>query len=126
MSRPLQADQGNKEPAVVIPVPVLYFDGASRNNPGKAGAGAVLYGSDGGEELWAGHEFVGVAATNNQAEYHALILGLQAANDRKIDELIIRGDSELVIKQMKGTNQIKAPGLRPLHELLFGCHFAQW
>lgn len=116
LSRPLQADQGNKEPAVVIPVPVLYFDGASRNNPGKAGAGAVLYGSDGGEELWAGHEFVGVAATNNQAEYHALIIGLQAANDRKIDELIIRGDSELVIKQMKGTNQIKAPGLRPLHE----------
>ena len=116
LSRPLQADQGNKEPAAVIPVPVLYFDGASRNNPGTAGAGAVLYGSDGGEELWAGHEFVGVAATNNQAEYHALILGLQAANDRKIGELIIRGDSELVIKQMKGINQIKATGLRPLYE----------
>lgn len=78
----------------------LNFDGCSKGNPGLCGAGAVLYKH--GEEIWNESYFVGENCTNNQAEYAGLILGLQQAISMQIKELVVEGDSLLVINQMKG------------------------
>ena len=90
----------------------LYADGAAKGNPGPAGAGAVLFG-DGGEVLAELHKPLG-KATNNVAEYEALILGLEEAKRRGIQRLDVRMDSMLVVRQMQGLWKIKHPGLRPL------------
>ncbi|GAC1459770.1 MAG: hypothetical protein NVS1B1_11150 [Candidatus Limnocylindrales bacterium] len=90
----------------------LYADGAARGNPGPAGSGAALVAADGKviAELtrYLGH------ATNNVAEYTALIIGLEEAARLGIAHLDIRMDSLLVVQQMKGVWRIKHPGLKPL------------
>lgn len=93
----------------------LYFDGASKGNPGRAGAGAVIYDNT-GKEIWSKALFVGNRHTNNVAEYTGLIIGLAAANGLHINALAVRGDSKLVIEQMKGTYKVGAPSLLPLHK----------
>jgi len=90
----------------------LFADGAAKGNPGPAGAGAVLFG-DGGEVLAELHKALG-RATNNVAEYEALILGLEEARRRGIQRLDVRMDSLLVVRQMQGLWKIKHPGLKPL------------
>jgi len=92
----------------------LNFDGGSRGNPGPAGVGVVLYASDGTELVTLGR-FIG-RATNNAAEYRALITGLEEARKLGAKRLHIRGDSELIIKQMRGEYRVKNPDLRPLWE----------
>ena len=91
---------------------ILYADGAARGNPGPAGAGAVLMDRDGKiiAELtqWLGR------ATNNVAEYSALILGLEEAKRRGATSIDVRMDSKLVVEQMRGLWRIKHPGLKPL------------
>ena len=89
-----------------------YFDGASRGNPGEAGAGAVLFDND-GKEIWSCARYLG-AKTNNEAEYAALILLLEEARQRGIKELEIRGDSNLVVKQVSKEWKINFPHLREL------------
>ncbi|HVR88655.1 MAG TPA: ribonuclease HI family protein [Candidatus Limnocylindria bacterium] len=90
----------------------LYADGAARGNPGPAGSGAVLL-DERGLVIAELTRFLGVA-TNNVAEYTGLIIGLEEAQRRGIDELDIRLDSLLVVQQMRGVWRIKHPGLRPL------------
>jgi len=92
----------------------LFFDGCSKGNPGRAGAGAVLYNED-GAEVFAESAFVGHTATNNEAEYTGLILGLNEAIKRGITELCVCGDSQLVIRQMQGKYKVNSPKLIPLH-----------
>jgi ribonuclease HI len=91
----------------------LYADGGSRGNPGPAASGAVLYDEEGKvvEEIGS---FLGVT-TNNVAEWTALIEGLRAALARGIDEIDVRLDSELVVRQLSGAYRVKHPGLIPLH-----------
>lgn len=90
----------------------LFADGAARGNPGPAGSGALLLDEQGKPlaelTLSLGH------ATNNVAEYRALILGLEEARRRGIDAIDVRLDSLLVVRQMLGLWKIKHPGLRPL------------
>ena len=93
---------------------VLYFDGCSKGNPGPAGAGAVLYEKD--IEVWAGRLFVGEKETNNIAEYASLVLGLNEASNKGCKELLVRGDSLLVINQMKGTYKVNSDALRILYD----------
>lgn len=93
----------------------LFFDGCSKGNPGRAGAGAVIY-NDTGVEVFAESAFVGHAATNNEAEYTGLIMGLNEAVKRGITELHVCGDSQLVIRQMQGKYKVNSPKLIPLHE----------
>lgn len=93
---------------------ILYFDGCCKNNPGPGGAGAVLYYK--GEEVWGASKFVGARATNNTAEYSGLIIGLEEAIVREIKELNVKGDSQLVIKQMRKEYQVKSPKLLLLNE----------
>lgn len=93
---------------------VMRFDGASKGNPGLAGAGAVIYKDE--CELWSGYTFVGEKETNNVAEYHGLILGLTKAIEFDIKTLIVEGDSQLVINQMKGEYKVNSSNLKKLYE----------
>ena len=92
----------------------VEFDGGARGNPGPAGIGVVLRAKDGTELLTLGR-FIG-RATNNVAEYRALITGLQKAKELGAKRVAIRGDSELVVKQMKGEYRVKNEGLRELYD----------
>jgi ribonuclease HI len=99
--------------------PQLYFDGCSKGNPGKAGAGAVIYKNDIislENELYSHSKFVGARETNNTAEYTGLIIGLKDAINLNIKNLIVKGDSMLVIKQMQGIYQVKSPSLLKLFQ----------
>ncbi len=91
----------------------LYTDGGSRGNPGPAGIGARLLTSSGDivEEL---ADFIGTA-TNNVAEYQALLAGLELALDRGVERLDVFVDSELVVRQVNGQYKVKDAGLKPLH-----------
>jgi ribonuclease HI len=97
------------------PMHAMYFDGCSKGNPGRAGAGAVLYDPQ-GAEVFAESVFAGYSATNNEAEYTGLILGLNESLKRGITELQVCGDSQLVIRQMQGKYKVNSPNLVPLHQ----------
>jgi ribonuclease HI len=90
----------------------LYCDGASRGNPGLAGAGVVLM-DPSGEVREEHQEFLG-QATNNVAEYRALLLGLKRARDLGIKKLRVFSDSELLVKQINGSYRVKQPHLLAL------------
>ena len=87
----------------------LSTDGGARGNPGPAAFGYVLETED-GTVLDARGEAIGVA-TNNVAEYRALIAGLEAAAERGVDELEVVSDSELLVKQMTGEYRVKNEAL---------------
>jgi ribonuclease HI len=87
----------------------VYFDGASRGNPGPAAAGWVIVTSDG--IATEGSERMG-KMTNNQAEYGALIRALEVAADFGFDEVVVRGDSQLIVKQVRGEWDTNDPTLR--------------
>ena len=91
----------------------LYTDGGSRGNPGPGGIGIVLL-RENGDVCCSGGRFLGTC-TNNVAEYEALIWGLQTAVACGVTDLLVRADSELVVKQMRGEYRVKHPGLQPLH-----------
>lgn len=90
----------------------LYSDGACRGNPGYGGAGAVLI-DEKGNTVATAREFLGLC-TNNIAEYKALILGLEEALKRQCRKLHIFLDSELLVKQINGSYQIKSSHLKVL------------
>lgn len=93
----------------------LFFDGCSKGNPGKGGAGAVLYDSE-NKEIDICKSYVGDSVTNNMAEYTGLIIGLEKAVQLGISDIIVNGDSLLVIRQMKGEYKVKAPSLLELYK----------
>lgn len=86
-----------------------YFDGASRGNPGPASVGWVLVNDDG--IVADGGQRIGTK-TNNQAEYEALLRVLEVAQDYGFDEIRLRGDSELIVKQVRGEWNTNDPELR--------------
>jgi ribonuclease HI len=92
----------------------LRCDGGARGNPGAAAYGYVLL-DPAGREAAARGEYIG-NATNNVAEYRALIAGLEAAAERGVEKLLVVMDSELVVRQMMGVYRVKNAGLKPLHE----------
>ena len=91
----------------------LYVDGASRGNPGEAGAGFYLVDEE-GNEILRGMRFLG-SMTNNAAEYQALIVGLRETLGIGGTSIEIYTDSELVAKQMKGIYTVKNKRLRRLY-----------
>lgn len=92
---------------------LVNVDGGARGNPGPAAIGVVVRDADGHVIRDLG-ETIG-DATNNVAEYRALIRGIELATELGADELEIRGDSELVVKQMLGQYKVKHPDMKPLH-----------
>lgn len=91
----------------------LYTDGGSRGNPGPAGIGIVLL-RECGDVCCSGGRFLG-ECTNNIAEYQALIWGLETALACDVTDLVVRADSELIVKQMRGEYRVKNAGLQPLY-----------
>ena len=91
----------------------LYTDGAARGNPGPAAAGFRILGPS-GELLLEREKFLG-KKTNNQAEYAALLLGLEASQDFTRGRVSVGSDSELMVNQMKGKWRVRTPELRKLH-----------
>lgn len=91
----------------------LYIDGASRGNPGPAGIGVVVKDAT-GRIVAEISEFIGYG-TNNVAEYRALIRALEEAATLGPRNIIVRSDSELLVRQLKGEYKVKSPDLSPLH-----------
>jgi ribonuclease HI len=92
----------------------LQFDGGSRGNPGPAGIGVVVQAADGTPLVTLGR-YIG-RATNNVAEYRALITALERARELGAKRVQIRGDSELIIKQMRGEYRVKHPDMKVLYD----------
>ena len=90
----------------------LFTDGGARGNPGPAAYGYVLEAED-GTVLAAHGEAIGIA-TNNVAEYSALLAGLEKAVALAVDEVEVVSDSELMVKQMRGEYKVKNAALREL------------
>lgn len=92
----------------------VEFDGGSRGNPGPAGLGAVVRAADGTPLVTLGR-FIG-RATNNVAEYKGLIAGLEKALELGATNVLVCGDSELIIRQMNGQYRVRHPAMLPLYE----------
>lgn len=92
----------------------LYTDGASRGNPGDAGAGFVIV-NEQGEELLAQGTYLG-SCTNNVAEYKALIMGLSEVKKLGCDSILVSLDSQLIVRQVQGQYKVKSPDLLPLYK----------
>jgi ribonuclease HI len=93
---------------------VVHVDGGARGNPGPAAVAAVVATPE-GAVLDEASETIG-SATNNVAEYRALLLGLRRARALGADEVEVVNDSELVARQLQGAYRVKHAGLRPLFE----------
>lgn len=92
----------------------IFIDGGARGNPGPAGIGVVIL-DDGGKKIKDISKYIG-EATNNIAEYNALLYGLEEALILRADEIRINLDSELVAKQLNGEYRVKDANIRPLFE----------
>ena len=91
----------------------IYTDGASRNNPGQSGIGIVIM--DGNNKIVAQKaEYIGIA-TNNVAEYKAVISGLELAKNIGAKEVSLFADSQLLVRQLTGEYRVKNEGLQPLY-----------
>jgi ribonuclease HI len=92
---------------------IVHVDGGARGNPGRAAAACVVSSPD-GDVLAERSELLGTA-TNNVAEYRALLLGLECAHELGASEVEVVGDSELIAKQVQGLYKVKHEAMRPLH-----------
>jgi ribonuclease HI len=92
---------------------IVHVDGGARGNPGPAAAACVIS-TPAGEVLDEHAELLG-RATNNVAEYRALLLGLRRARELGASEVQVIGDSELIAKQVQGVYKVKHEAMRPLH-----------
>jgi ribonuclease HI len=92
---------------------IVHVDGGARGNPGPAAAASVIT-TPAGEVIDEHAQLIG-SATNNVAEYRALLLGLERARQLGASEVEILGDSELIAKQVQGVYKVKHEAMRPLH-----------
>lgn len=92
---------------------IMHTDGASRGNPGESGIGVFIE-EDGGQVVAKLARYMGTA-TNNQAEYTALLEGLAEAHALGADEVEVYADSELMVKQVNGLYKVKNPDLQTKH-----------
>ena len=90
-----------------------YIDGGARGNPGPAGYGVRIEDAE-GELVAELHGGLGVA-TNNVAEYNGLLAALRWAAEHGERDVLVRADSELLVRQMRGEYKVKHPGLQPLY-----------
>lgn len=95
---------------------VLHADGASLGNPGPAGIGVVIRADGESIEI---SEHIGVA-TNNVAEYSALLRGLEEMKRLRAEDISVYLDSELIVKHIKGQYRVKNEGLKPLYQKALG------
>ena len=103
-----------KRPVPAKSVLEVFTDGASRGNPGPAAIGAVFR-PKGGPEVAEHHEAIG-RATNNVAEYRAVVAALEHCSRWGVRKVHLFLDSELIVRQLNGTYRVKSPDLRPLYQ----------
>jgi ribonuclease HI len=105
---------------------IVHVDGGARGNPGPAAAACVISSPE-GELIGEYAELLG-RASNNVAEYRALLLGLARAAEHGADEVEVIGDSELIAKQVQGIYKVKHEAMRPLHAEAVAAlrGFASW
>ena len=105
---------------------VVHVDGGARGNPGPAAAACVISSPE-GETLGEHTRLLGTA-TNNVAEYRALLLGLECARELGASEVDVVGDSELIAKQVQGLYKVKHEAMRPLHQQAMAAlrEFEDW
>jgi ribonuclease HI len=115
-----ESGQGLKPAPVAVPADIdtgleltVFTDGASRGNPGESACAVIFYNKS-GEELLRRTRRLG-RATNNVAEYEGLVLALELASQLKPGRLVVKLDSELVVKQMNREYKVKDPRLAELH-----------
>jgi ribonuclease HI len=113
------AEEGRKAPPPdpdpgELPEFCIHADGASRGNPGEAGAGAVISDSR-GRTLKELKVYLGIAS-NNEAEYQAAILALERALELGVKRVTLFLDSELVVRQLRGEYRVREPRLKSLHQ----------
>jgi len=92
----------------------IYTDGSAQPNPGPAGIGVVVLDESGAIILEASHS-IG-RATNNQAEYKAVVRGLEEAVRLGAEDVEVRSDSELLVRQLNGQYRVRNPELKPLYQ----------
>ena len=92
----------------------LYADGGARGNPGPAGIGAVIFDAK-KKKVKEAYKYIG-ETTNNNAEYNALIFGLEEVGILGGNEVIVNLDSEFVVKQLSGEYRVKNPDIKPLFD----------
>jgi ribonuclease HI len=112
----VERKRGGRRPApprLILDRVVVNVDGGARGNPGPSAIAAVVHDAD-GTVLEERGERIG-AATNNVAEYRALLLGIERARAMGAKEVELVGDSELIVRQVKGEYKVKDAGLRELH-----------
>ncbi len=115
----MQSDQGSPSQVTALPqcmAVVVYTDGACRGNPGLSGAGWVIDVTSSGKS-YVGSMFLG-HKTNNEAEYLAAAMGLQAAQQMRATHVILRADSELLVRPVQGVYRVKNARLLPLYQAL--------
>jgi ribonuclease HI len=93
---------------------IIHIDGGARGNPGEAGFGVHVADAE-GLTLTSMYGYLG-HQTNNVAEYAGLVVALRHAAEAGATSVLIRSDSELLVKQIRGEYRVKNPGLRPLYE----------
>ena len=111
----LQGNSDVKQPTLLYPL--LQFDGGSEPNPGPSTGGAVLFKTDRKTKIFEVGDYVEYS-TNNQAEYYGLWLGLTKCIELGYKEILIEGDSQLIIKQVCGEWKIKDSTLQQLHSVI--------
>ncbi len=99
----------------------IYTDGGARGNPGPAGIGAIAYNKK-GEEVFKISKFLG-RATNNQAEYQAVLAALEKAKQIGADQVEVFMDSQLVARQLNGEYKVKNKDLAPLFVKIYNLTF---
>lgn len=92
----------------------LEFDGSAKPNPGNGGAGYVLYNGSGRVLESTSVEMLDDSVTNNEAEYAAMVWGMECAIRYNIKSLLVKGDSELIIDQMNGNKRVNSHKMKPL------------
>ena len=105
---------------------VIYTDGASRGNPGLASFGLTVTDQE-GEKIFEEAQTLGIA-TNNEAEYKGMHRALELAIQNNVNNLTIKTDSQLVVRQLKGEYKIKSSNLKLIHTqcILFTKQIPQW
>lgn len=93
---------------------LVYIDGGSKGNPGPAACAAVIKAADDGQTILDKGKYLG-ETTNNVAEYQGLLLGLRLAADMEADDIEVRSDSELLVRQLTGQYRVKNDRLKELH-----------
>ena len=92
----------------------VYTDGACRGNPGKGGCGATLVDPH-GRTVASTSKYVGDSTTNNRCEYQGALEGIRLAKSHGVQDLVLKSDSQLMCKQVRGEYRVKSDGLRSLH-----------